>query len=121
MRENEGFNVIVHSHPFDYGEGGFSPTDESHINSHFDCSLLYTSAKKVDINRLLVRTKDYVIRLENVKVFIVDEPIEGIEGLENIRRVTTSCDYEYYYGYDYDDYLREKETKMKNKRFSLGI
>lgn len=36
----EGFNVVIHSHPFK--SDNFSASDQETINSHFDCSILYS-------------------------------------------------------------------------------
>ena len=35
----EGYNVVIHSHPFGYSS--FSSADEEHINTHFPCSILF--------------------------------------------------------------------------------
>lgn len=40
LRNEKGYNVICHSHPFSSGTGNYSGADDSHINSHFPCSIL---------------------------------------------------------------------------------
>lgn len=39
----EGYNVVIHSHPFE--SSNFSASDEETINSHFECSILYSVGK----------------------------------------------------------------------------
>lgn len=41
----EGWNVVIHSHPFNMHS--FSGSDRDTINSHFDCSVLYSEGKFV--------------------------------------------------------------------------
>lgn len=40
IHRSNGFNVVIHCHPFP--SKSFSHTDNSTINAHFDCSILYS-------------------------------------------------------------------------------
>lgn len=38
----EGWNVVIHSHPFNSRSSNFSSDDRETINTHFDCSILFS-------------------------------------------------------------------------------
>ena len=39
----QGYNVVIHSHPFDSSD--FSGIDDEYINANFQCSILYSNSK----------------------------------------------------------------------------
>lgn len=55
---NNGFNTVVHSHPFNSESTTFSSSDEDTINSHFTCSLLYSNVNKFVDSTFLVKMND---------------------------------------------------------------
>jgi len=90
----QGYNVVIHSHPFSHDEGGFSTVDDENINSNFECSILYTRKgfTKAIINIHIA--EDTKIQLEGKIELVYNEDIE-VKGLENID------EYKYSYGYPY--------------------
>ena len=44
LHKRDGWNVVMHSHPFTQGKGGFSIADDETINTHFECSVLITGS-----------------------------------------------------------------------------
>lgn len=48
-----GYVVNMHSHPFSGSNAGFSGVDDDHINSHFDCALLYAGKAEEIVDGLL--------------------------------------------------------------------
>jgi len=90
LRLKGGWNVVVHSHPFDNsGSGSFSSSDEEAINSHFDCSLLYVPHAIADA-RLLVSVGGIKLQLNLDKTSITVWNINSqeIKGLNNIKEKT---------------------------------
>lgn len=77
---NEGYRVVVHKHPSGVTE--FSGTDDEHINSHFDVSLLFVDGH---IHKGVTRFKvDDTVVLVPVNIQIIDE-VEDIEvNVDNI-------------------------------------
>lgn len=62
---NNGFNTVVHSHPFNSESTTFSSSDEETINSHFTCSLLYSNVNKfVDSTYLIKINEDIKLSLK---------------------------------------------------------
>lgn len=58
----QGYNVIIHSHPFNMHE--FSIDDEETINTHFDCSVLYSQRKFVKAVVTIKVSDNIVLQLE---------------------------------------------------------
>jgi hypothetical protein len=65
LKRKEGYEVIIHSHPFSKGSSDFSGTDEEFINSHFTCSLLYVPIKGLVKGSLKIKLegKDIMLKL----------------------------------------------------------
>ena len=75
----EGYNTIIHSHPFSRSSK-FSSTDEESINAHFDCSLLYTDKKFNDAVISLQLTEKLLLQVEcDVEVLLFLEDVEEID------------------------------------------
>jgi len=92
LREQQGYNVVVHSHPFlkDSTSGWFSAADETTINIHFPCSLLLNGIGQIVAANLNIETtcpgKWIKIRLGYEDIFITKPSREiEIEGVENIQ------------------------------------
>jgi len=74
----EGYNVIIHSHPFSRSSR-FSSSDEESINAHFDCSLLYTDKKFDDAVISLQLTEKLLLQVEcDVEILFLEE-VEEID------------------------------------------
>jgi hypothetical protein len=86
LRLKDGWNVVVHSHPFNTtGNGSFSVSDEETINSHFDCSLLYVPHAIAD-SRLLIDIQGNKLQLTvpKDKILIWKTVCPDVQGLEKI-------------------------------------
>jgi len=66
-----GFNSIIHSHPFYMKSTSFSMSDNETINSHFECSMLYSG-------REFTAATITIAPIAGMKLIIPGEP--GIEG-----------------------------------------
>ena len=85
LRTSEGYNVVVHSHPFSPGQSTFSAADRETICSHFDCSLLYTGAGIVYASLTIQVSPSMKVIVEgNDLVEIVEEGLPAVEGLDKI-------------------------------------
>ena len=90
LRVKDGWNVVVHSHPFNNsGSGSFSSSDEEAINSHFDCSLLYVPHAIADA-RLLIDVDKVRLQLVIAKTSITiwNTNSKEVKGLSNIKEKT---------------------------------
>jgi|TARA_Y100000310_G_scaffold83971_3_gene80646 hypothetical protein len=92
LRVNDGWNVVAHSHPFSRGKGSYSGADDSHINTHFPCSLLTDGDGDIVNATLKLDTpnKDYRILLEidSDDIKTCSANTEEIVGLDNIVKKT---------------------------------
>ena len=126
-REQDGYNVIVHSHPFSTGNTFASGTDEEHVNSHFPCSLISDSEGKVAKAFLRIDTPNhgYKIKIEidtdDLKYSVSHE--REIEGLDKIKKSTykvcQSHGQGYFNHYEHSNYHHMnafKESKDDKKK-----
>ena len=91
LREQQGFNVVLHSHPFTKNKDGwFSKDDMEYINTNFPISLLANGLHEIIRAHVILETpqKGYDIRVElgygDIHAFS-NESME-IVGLDNIRK-----------------------------------
>ena len=91
LREQQGFNVVLHSHPFTKNKDGwFSKDDMEYINTNFPISLLVNGLHEIIRAHVILETpqKGYDIRVElgygDIHTFS-NESME-IVGLDNIRK-----------------------------------
>ena len=91
LREQQGFNVVLHSHPFTKNKDGwFSKDDMEYINTNFPISLLANGLHEIIRAHVILETpqKGYDIRVElgygDIHTFS-NESME-IVGLDNIRK-----------------------------------
>lgn len=87
IREREGYNVFIHSHPFSH-TSRFSYMDEETVNCHFECSLLYTPSGVADGRLAIKLSNGIVLSIKLSAEDIIEERNEilpEIEGLENIK------------------------------------
>jgi hypothetical protein len=93
----EGFNVVIHSHPFK--SNSFSSSDQETINSHFDCSILYSMREFTTATVL-------ISNLSEVKMLATGDPhVEG-ENLvpkAQIDNIEKRVSYAYGGGMNYQD------------------
>jgi len=88
LRVKDGYNVVVHSHPFSKGSGSFSSADEKYINSHFDCSLLMDGGGRIVDARLCISTPEECYKMlvevdeDNIKEYTTRSI--NLVGIENI-------------------------------------
>jgi len=85
----QGYVVHVHSHPFAGSNTGFSGTDDSHINSHFDVALLFAGKAETLVEGIInVEMEDGVmVQLEpDIMVEGPDLPDVDTGGIEKKRR-----------------------------------
>ncbi|HOA84333.1 MAG TPA: hypothetical protein PKV92_09290 [Thermodesulfovibrio thiophilus] len=87
VRREQGYNVVVHSHPFAHSSQ-FSSADNEHINSHFDCSLLYTPSGIADNVLLIPINENLKVRIKASDILTEIINIE-VNGLENIKENIT--------------------------------
>lgn len=81
--KKEGFNVVIHSHPFSLTS--FSHTDEEHINVHFDVSVLFCRGEFTDAT-MRIKLKDGILKLKPEIKMISEIPVIPIDGLDNIEK-----------------------------------
>jgi len=91
LREQQGFNVVLHSHPFTKNKDGwFSKDDMEYINTNFPISLLVNGLHEIIRAHVILETpqKGYDIRVElgygDIHAFS-NESMEVV-GLDNIRK-----------------------------------
>jgi len=91
LREQQGFNVVLHSHPFTKNKDGwFSKDDMEYINTNFPISLLANGLHEIIRAHVILETpqKGYDIRVElgygDIHTFS-NESMEVV-GLDNIRK-----------------------------------
>jgi hypothetical protein len=127
----EGYNTVIHSHPFK--SSNFSTSDDETINSHFECSVLYSMGE-------FTTATIAVIPIAGTKLIITGNPsIEGEDGVvpesesNNIEKkhndyvYNGGCNNQYngyygqYYNYrkDYDDDYDYRNNKGKTKNSKL--
>jgi hypothetical protein len=82
LKRNEGYNTVIHSHPF-ATDVGFSGADDEHINTHFFCSLLINkdSKPKEAVMNVPVNGHYLQLKIEEDDISEVSE-IEKINDLE---------------------------------------
>jgi hypothetical protein len=113
-----GFNAIIHSHPFYTKSTSFSASDDETINSHFECSILYSG-------REFTTATITIVPVVGMKLIIPGEP--GIEGenivsqaqIENIEKgfnesTSVGSFQDASFGGDVYSYDEETDTFMKN-------
>ena len=83
-----GFNTVIHSHPFK--SANFSHSDDTTINSHFQCSVLYSVG---DFTTATI----VVVPAPGIKLVVTGNP--KIEGEDNIVPVSESNNIETKYKY----------------------
>lgn len=78
--KERGYNVVIHSH-HDMGTF-FSATDVAYINTHFPCSVLYTS-KGFTLGNLSFKKGDsiFLMEVKDIDVIANDKEVEGIENI----------------------------------------
>lgn len=91
----EGFNTVVHSHPFK--SSNFSQVDDETINSHFECSILYSVGE-------FTTATIAIIPIPGTKLIVTGDP--RIDGVEYIVPESESNNIEKKYKYQYNDYNR---------------
>ena len=94
MRERDGYNVIVHSHPFLKGKiGEFSNDDMEYINKNFKISLLVNGHCEIIKAHMVFNSPhsefDFRVELDEGSIFDYEEAQEEIVGLDNIKRKKT--------------------------------
>jgi len=93
-RIKDGYNVVAHSHPFSVGTGNYSGADDTHINTHFPCSLLTDRDGDITSATLKLDTpsKDYKIKIEieSEDIKSCSSASEDIVGMDNIKKKTYS-------------------------------
>ena len=101
----EGFNVVIHSHPFKSSD--FSASDQETINSHFDCSILY-SLREFTTATVLISNMIGVKLLATGKPHIEGEDIVPKTEFDNIeKKYAPSVTYHYggdLYGNNLDNF-----------------
>jgi hypothetical protein len=108
----QGFNVVIHSHPFK--SSAFSASDEETINSHFDCSILY-SLREFTTATVLISN------MSGVKLLATGDPhIEGddIVPKDQVDNITKKHTVPYYgnsilYGGNFGDFRDTGRNKNK--------
>lgn len=86
----QGFNTVIHSHPFK--SSNFSHSDDTTINSHFECSVLYSVGE-------FTTATIAVIPIPGTKLIVTGNPF--VEGMENIVPASKSNNIEQKYKHDY--------------------
>ena len=89
LREKEGYNVVVHSHPFCKGNNGrFSMADKESINTHFPVSLLVNGHGNIICADMILNTPckshDILIELDIDSIYTFDRESVAVKGLDNI-------------------------------------
>lgn len=86
---NNGYNTVIHSHPFK--SSSFSHSDEEAINSHFDCSILYSESNFTTASIRIQITPDMQLHIkpeiEIIDNIDIDIDISNIEIVPTITRV----------------------------------
>ena len=99
----QGYNAVMHSHPFKGNSFHFSNADDKYINSHFPCSILCNIESEI-VRATLLMTTDHAnnrLRLEVDKkdINLYHPPVDVI-GIDNIKEkpkvVHTNIDYSKY-------------------------
>ena len=118
--QKEGYNVVIHSH---HNLGSFfSSTDTEYINSHFECSVLF-SKRNFTLATMSFKRGNSVFILETSKVKISNEmEIEGLENIEEMKFTTKARGLQRgaitdYYG---DDYWKKEEEDDVTKYYRDG-
>lgn len=110
----EGYNTVIHSHPFK--SANFSSSDDETINSHFECSVLYSVGE-------FTTATIAVVPVPGMKLIITGNPT--IEGDDNVVPESESSNiekkfkdtyskyynYGYWYGYDNPDFSVSKYSR----------
>lgn len=99
-----GYNAVIHSHPF--ASSSFSKNDEEHINTHFDCSILYSLGKFTvgTVSFRLDESRKLKLPISTITPFSYTEPIVGLENIKKSTDYKTDCA-EYYTEY-YNDMFK---------------
>ena len=75
VKREEGFNTVVHSHPF-AEDSDFSEADEEHVNSHFTCSILLNNRAEPIKAVLNIPIQNTFIQVEAEEILEMAEDIE---------------------------------------------
>lgn len=100
--KKQGYNVIIHSHPFAMHE--FSNDDTETINTHFDASILYSQGNFVKAVMAIKMTDSLMVHME-CDIDIMDDVLNNID-TSNI----TVYKYEYPYNNTGKKYKSNKEN-----------
>lgn len=100
---SQGWNVVIHSHPFQMHN--FSSSDEETINHHFTASVLYSQGKFVN-SRLNIDLPGARLQLEPKVIMDVDVPQVAID-ISKIHHKT----YNYRSWWEKDQAERDAEVK----------
>jgi hypothetical protein len=115
----EGWNVIIHSHPFNCASSSFSQSDKDTINTHFDCSILF-SCKDFTFSTMSFPVRNGIkLVVESDVSMMAEEGSEIVSKAEYDKiqkKVYTYNENDYWYGYDgrYDSRYNRKLYKQQD-------
>jgi len=116
--KQDGFNVVLHSHPFGKGKQSFSKADEDHVNTHFKCSLLYGNGT-IDDARVVITLDNGALLKLTPRIESYSEPSEvPVEMLERIskRQVVYSNWNNFEFGHEFYNRYSKKEQYNRDYR-----
>ena len=115
--KSQGFNTVIHSHPF--VSSNFSGADDDSINVHFECSLLFS----IDTFRkaVLSFSGNLDVRLVlDASITYIASPVEvPVAELEKIEKEIYASTYEQYkpYQYNYKEWQGYSPSPHEQKSF----
>ena len=106
LREQQGFNVVLHSHPFTKNKDGwFSKDDMEYINTNFPISLLANGLHEIIRAHVILETpqKGYDIRVElgygDIHTFSNESTkIIGLDNIKKKKSINSNLSYMAYTG-----------------------
>jgi len=118
--KQDGFNVVLHSHPFGNGKQSFSKSDEDHVNTQFRCSLLYGNGT-IDDARVVVTLENGAVLRLTPRIESYSEPVEvPVEMLGRISKRTVMYQNWGSFGAGHNFYNRYSKKEAVQPRLQEG-
>lgn len=88
LREEEGYNTLLHSHPFTRNGASYSGADETSVNMHFDAAMLLDGDNNLCKGKCMVSNNGGVLKID-MDIEIISPDYDISPNIDNIKESST--------------------------------